>query len=177
MDKFEEWFASQNFYANMRFIHGEGLFIKDGEVYRVLPVQMSWKSWQSRQSEFDAITEAILNQTQLLAKKQAEVDQLKEAIERQGKLAIQAMNEAHKGSRLELSIAKDIQASLKPELIESERQMNAELTDENMRLEARIEAACESINSFFDNQVSTPTPREYANFIAEILEALRGEHE
>lgn len=41
----------------------------------------------------------------------------------------------------------------------------------------RIEEACESINSFFDNQVSTPTPREYANFIAEILETLRGEHE
>lgn len=38
----------------------------------------------------------------------------------------------------------------------------------------RIEEACESINSFFDNQVSTPTPREYANFIAEILETLRG---
>ena len=78
----------------------------------------AWSVWQSRQ---------------------AEVDQLNEAIERQGKLAIQAMNEAHKGSRLELSIAKDIQASLKPELIESERQMNAQLTDENMKLEARIE--------------------------------------
>lgn len=177
MDKFKEWFVSQYFYSNMRFVHGDALFDKDGDIYRVLPVQMAFEAWQSRQSEFDAITEAILNQTQLLAKKQAEVDQLKEAIERQGKLAIQAMNEAHKGSRLELSIAKDIQASLKPELIESERQMNAELTDENMRLEARIEAACESINSFFDNQVSTPTPREYANFIAEILEALRGEHE
>lgn len=109
--------------------------------------------------------------------RQAEVDQLKEAIERQGKLAIQAMNEAHKGSRLELSIAQNIQASLKPELIESERQMNAQLTDENMKLEARIDVACKSINSFFDNQVSTPTPREYANFIAEILEVLRGEHE
>jgi len=119
MDKFEEWFASQNFYANMRFIHGDGLFIKDGEVYRVLPVQMSWKSWQSRQAEFDAMTEALLNQTQLLAKQKAEVEE------------------------------KD----------------------------KRIEEACESINSFFDNQVSTPTPREYANFIAEILEVLRGEHE
>lgn len=111
-------------------------------------------AWQSRQSEFDSMTEALLNQTQLLAKKQAEIDQLKEAIERQGKLAIQAMNEAHKGSRLELSIAKDIQASLKPELIESERQMNAQLTDENMKLEARIEAALKHANLNFWNAVT-----------------------
>ena len=130
-------------------------------------VNGAWCVWQSRQSEFDAITEAILNQTQLLAKKQAEVDQLKEAIERQGKLAIQAMNEAHKGSRLELSIAKDIQASLKPELIESERQMNAELTDENMRLEARIEAALKHANLNFWNAVT----------VGLMVKALRGEHE
>lgn len=37
---------------------------------------------QSRQSEFDAMTEALLNQTQLLAKKQAEVDQLKNLLEK-----------------------------------------------------------------------------------------------
>lgn len=71
--------------------------------------------------------------------RQPEVDSLKDAIDRQGKLAIQSIQEAHKASRLELSIAKDIQASLKPELIESERQMNAQLTDENMKLEARID--------------------------------------
>lgn len=33
--------------------------------------------WQSRQSEFDAMTEALLNQTQLLAKQKVEVDFLK----------------------------------------------------------------------------------------------------
>lgn len=38
-------------------------------------VNGAWCVWQSRQSEFDAITEALLNQTQLLAKKQAEVDE------------------------------------------------------------------------------------------------------
>ena len=99
--------------------------------------------------------------------RQAEVDQLKEAMERQGKLAIQAMNEAHKGSRLELSIAKDIQASLKPELIESERQMNTQLTDENMRLEARIDAALKHANLNFWNAVT----------VGLMVKALRGEHE
>lgn len=90
----------------------------DGD-YAKLETRIAWSVWQSRQSEFDAITEALLNQTQLLAKQKVEVEE------------------------------KD----------------------------KRIEATCKSINSFFDNQVSTPTPREYANFIAEILEALRGEHE
>lgn len=99
--------------------------------------------------------------------RQAEVDQLKEAMERQGKLAIQAMHETHKGSQLELSIAKDIQASLKPELIESERQMNTQLTDENMRLEARIDAALKHANLNFWNAVT----------VGLMVKALRGEHE
>lgn len=55
MDKFEQWFINQDFYTNMRFIHGDALFIKDGDVYRVLPVQMVWVAWQSRQVEVDLI--------------------------------------------------------------------------------------------------------------------------
>lgn len=45
MTKFEQWFSAQNFYTNMRFIHGDGLFCKDGDVYRVLPVQMTYVAW------------------------------------------------------------------------------------------------------------------------------------
>lgn len=41
----------------------------------------------------------------------------------------------------------------------------------------RIEEVCQSIDLFFDDQVGTPTQREYCNFIAEIKQALRGEHE
>ena len=36
-----------------RIIHGDALFIKDRDVYRVLPVQMTWVAWQSRQAEVD----------------------------------------------------------------------------------------------------------------------------
>lgn len=57
MDKFEQWFINQDFYTNMRFIHGDALFIKDGDVYRVLPVQMTWVAWQSRQAEVDELRE------------------------------------------------------------------------------------------------------------------------
>lgn len=55
MDKFEQWFINQDFYTNMRFIHGDALFIKDRDVYRVLPVQMTWVTWQSRQAEVDLL--------------------------------------------------------------------------------------------------------------------------
>lgn len=37
--------------------------------------------WQSRQSEFDSMTEALLNQTQLLAKQKVEVEEKDKRIE------------------------------------------------------------------------------------------------
>lgn len=45
------------------------------------------------------------------------------------------------------------------------------------KLGERIDLTVKLIDSFFDNQVGTPTQREYCNFIAEIKESLRGEHE
>ena len=41
-------------------------------------------------------------------------------------------------------------------------------------LQKRVDVVGESIESFFDNQVGTPTQREYCNFIAEIKQTLRG---
>ncbi|OTG95078.1 hypothetical protein B9T24_10015 [Acinetobacter sp. ANC 4654] len=43
-----------------------------------------------------------------------------------------------------------------------------------LTLKKQMDAVCESIDSFFDNQVGTPTQREYCNFIVEIKQALRG---
>ncbi|WP_180122986.1 hypothetical protein [Acinetobacter sp. YH12086] len=45
MSDFEKWFEDQDFYTNMRFIHGDKLFDKDGDVYRVLPVHIAFESW------------------------------------------------------------------------------------------------------------------------------------
>jgi RecA/RadA recombinase len=47
----------------------------DGD-YAKLETRIAWSVWQSRQAEFDAMTEALLNQTQLLAKQKVEVDAL-----------------------------------------------------------------------------------------------------
>lgn len=48
MSEFEKWFMDQDFYTNMRFIHGDALFTKDDDVYRVLPVQMTHVAWVRR---------------------------------------------------------------------------------------------------------------------------------
>lgn len=65
-------------------------------------------------------------------------------------------------------------------LLESERNIASgcdSWRDSHRLLDQKIESACKSIDSFFDNQVGTPTQREYCNFIAEIKQDLRGEHE
>lgn len=43
--------------------------------YGVASLDFGFQIWQSRQSEFDAMTEALLNQTQLLAKQKVEVEE------------------------------------------------------------------------------------------------------
>lgn len=61
MSDFEKWFKDQDFYTNMRFIHGDKLFDKDGDVYRILPVQMTYQGWstqrQRSKDEFVALTQ------------------------------------------------------------------------------------------------------------------------
>lgn len=59
MNKFKEWFASQDFYTNMRFVHGDALFDKDGDFFRILAVQIAWEGWQSRQAEVEELSSQI----------------------------------------------------------------------------------------------------------------------
>ena len=75
MDKFKEWFASQDFYTNMRFVHGNALFDKDGDFFRILAVQIAWEAWQSRQAEID-------QQKLLTLDSDLHLDAAKEEIER-----------------------------------------------------------------------------------------------
>lgn len=79
MSDFEMWFANQDFYANMRFIHGDALFLKDGDVYRVLPVQMTYVSFnhgkQKTKDEYIALTQAWHDKG--WDARQEEIDQLK----------------------------------------------------------------------------------------------------
>ena len=79
MSEFEKWFEDQDFYTNMRFIHGDKLFDRDGGAYRVLPVQMTYQGWSSQRQrskdEFFALTQEW--HTKGWNARQGEIDQLK----------------------------------------------------------------------------------------------------
>ena len=60
MTEFEHWFCLQNFYTNMRFIHGDNLFSKDGDVYRVLPVQIAHQAWISRNESLNNMEQCYI---------------------------------------------------------------------------------------------------------------------
>lgn len=79
MSDFEKWFVAQDFYTNMRFIHGDALFHKDGDVYRILPVQMTYLAWseqrQRTKDKFVSITQEW--HTKGWNNRQEEVDGLK----------------------------------------------------------------------------------------------------
>ena len=79
MSDFERWFEDQDFYTNMRFIHGDKLFDKDGDVYRVLPVQMTYQGWSSqRQRSKDEFVELTQEwHTKGWNARQGEIDELK----------------------------------------------------------------------------------------------------
>lgn len=85
MNKFKEWFASQDFYTNMRFVHGDALFDKDGDFFRILAVQIAWEAWQSRQAELD-------QQKLLTRDSELHLDAAKEEIERLKGVVDKALN-------------------------------------------------------------------------------------
>lgn len=79
MSDFEKWFKDQDFYTNMRFIHGDKLFDRDGDVYRVLPVQMVYQGWNTqRQRSKDEFVELTQEwHTKGWNARQGEIDDLK----------------------------------------------------------------------------------------------------
>lgn len=74
--------------------------------------------------------EAWLNREQV---KGTEINRLKS-------LAHNALDSSKRASAIEYDLAKKLRAESQPVMIESERQMNAQLTEENMKLEADFNA-------------------------------------
>lgn len=114
---FEVWFEDQDFYTNMRFIHGDKLFDRDGDVYRVLPVQMVYQGWntqrQRSKDEFVALTQEW--HTRGWNARQGEIDDLKsqlnnmEACYIEKKKQVEAVE--HQKSLQELEISQISQAN------------------------------------------------------------------
>ena len=90
MGEFEKWFMDQDFYTNMRFIHGDNLFSKDGDVYRVLPVQMAYQVWISR-------NESLNNMESCYIEMKQENNQLKAILYELNSLAESVGEEASRG--------------------------------------------------------------------------------
>lgn len=80
MSDFEKWFEDQDFYTNMRFIHGDKLFDKDGDVYRVLPVQMTYLAWLVGRAAIQEMDEVIKLQDADLRKYEKQIESLKEQL-------------------------------------------------------------------------------------------------
>lgn len=88
MGEFEKWFINQDFYTNMRFIHGDNLFSKDGDVYRVLPVQMTFVAFSEKHAEYAeakqvgiALNTETINQRRYIGSQQAKIEQLEKRID------------------------------------------------------------------------------------------------
>lgn len=95
-DEFDQWWESEGQY------HRAG-----GDDYCRTFAWWAWLSReQSRQSEFDAMTEALLNQTQLLAKQKVEVDQLQSQINEMAEVGLsQESVIREKDKRIEAALA------------------------------------------------------------------------
>lgn len=74
---FEVWFEDQDFYTNMRFIHGDKLFDKDGGAYRVLPVQMTYLAWLVGRAGIKEMDQVIKMQDADLRKYEKQIESLK----------------------------------------------------------------------------------------------------
>ncbi|MHA3052574.1 hypothetical protein [Acinetobacter sp. ANC 4640] len=78
MGQFEAWFQQQSFYLNLRFIHGERLFIFDAQDgYVVQAVQIAWMTWQEQQKRIDNQSECIKN---LVAQKNNEFNKVQASL-------------------------------------------------------------------------------------------------
>ena len=53
---YEEWFKQQPFYVNMRYSRGDALFLRDGDVYRELPVRIGFAMSNLKQLEIDRLS-------------------------------------------------------------------------------------------------------------------------
>lgn len=120
-----------------------------------------WKlngRWPDSESIWNSATAEQADQLTIAKQR---ISELEQCIERQAKSAIAGMDAAKSHGVEALKAATDIQKSLKPELIESEREINAFLTEENAeqaeqifhakRRIAELEKDCEILQTNLDD--------------------------
>lgn len=170
MSEFEKWFEDQDFYTNMRFIHGDKLFDKDGDVYRVLPVQMTYQGWSSQRQrskdEFVALTQEW--HTKGWNARQGEIDDLKAQLNNMEACYIEKKKEVEELQKTNISLEAGLRKNSKNK---------QKLLGKSIELQKRIdeyEKLTTSIRNEFD---LWSDDSEFADVIEaqiENLEALRG---
>lgn len=55
LTEYELWVKQQDFYVTLRFSYGDAIFIRDGFVYRTLPIQLGWLAWQTKHNEIGTV--------------------------------------------------------------------------------------------------------------------------
>ena len=172
MSDFEKWFKDQDFYTNMRFIHGDKLFDKDGDVYRVLPVQMTYQGWSSqRQRSKDEFVELTQEwHTKGWNARQGEIDELKAQLNNMEACYIEKKKEVEGLQKTNISLEAGLRKNSKNK---------QKLLGKNIELQKRIdeyEKLTTSIRNEFD---LWSDDSEFADVIEaqiENLEALRGDN-
>lgn len=114
--------------------------------------QAMWEVWQSRQSEFDAMTEALLNQTQLIAKKQAEIEEKDKRIEELERSCISYKNQ--RDDYAQKLMVKSVHYN--------------SIQEELAKLKDRLELA---------HHLATQSTWSSLKQLKKVVKALRGEHE
>jgi len=109
------------------------------------PVKVSDYHWCG-EGEF-IFTEAGLNAfaQRIEAPHKQRIEALELALQKQAKAALLGMDAAKANGDAMLKAATEIQSQLKPELLDSERQANAVLTEENEKLQQQIEQLREAL--------------------------------
>lgn len=170
MSEFEKWFEDQDFYTNMRFIHGDKLFDKDDGAYRVLPVQMTYQAWntqrQRSKDEFVALTQEW--HTKGWNARQGEIDYLKAQLNNMEACYIEKKKEVEELQKTNISLEAGLRKNSKNK---------QKLLGKSIELQKRIdeyEKLTTSIRNEFD---LWSDDSEFADVIEaqiENLEALRG---
>lgn len=170
MSEFEKWFKDQDFYTNMRFIHGDKLFDKDGGAYRVLPVQMTYQGWSSQRQrskdEFVALTQEW--HTKGWNARQGEIDELKAQLNNMEACYIEKKKQVEELQKTNISLEAGLRKNSKNK---------QKLLGKSIELQKRIdeyEKLTTSIRNEFD---LWSDDSEFADVIEaqiENLEALRG---
>nr|WP_257218943.1 MULTISPECIES: hypothetical protein [unclassified Acinetobacter] len=165
---FEVWFEDQDFYTNMRFIHGDKLFDKDGGAYRVLPVQMTYLAWLVGRAGIKEMDEVIKLQDADLRKYEKQIEGLKEQLNNMEACYIEKKKEVEELQKTNISLEAGLRKNSKNK---------QKLLGKNIELQKRIDEYKKLTTSIRNEFDLWSDDSEFADVIEdqiENLEALRG---